>query len=84
MKVIDFGSATYENEHHSTTVSTRHYRAPEVVLGKLLKSYFITSLIMLRNTCKQSSTVIYNRLLVIYDGNKSASSSYFESCLPLV
>lgn len=33
IKVIDFGSATYEDEHHSRTVSTRHYRAPEVVLG---------------------------------------------------
>ncbi|XP_028405018.1 dual specificity protein kinase CLK2-like isoform X2 [Dendronephthya gigantea] len=32
IKVIDFGSATYEDEHHSRTVSTRHYRAPEVVL----------------------------------------------------
>ena len=38
----------------------------------------------LPNTYKQTSTVIYNRLLVITDGNKSASSSYFESCLPLV
>jgi len=31
--VIDLGSATYEHEHHATIVSTRHYRAPEVVLG---------------------------------------------------
>jgi len=34
IRVIDFGSATYEDEHHSHIVSTRHYRAPEVVLGK--------------------------------------------------
>lgn len=33
IKVVDFGSATYDNEHHSTLVSTRHYRAPEVILG---------------------------------------------------
>lgn len=33
MKLIDFGSATFDWEHHSTIVSTRHYRAPEVVLG---------------------------------------------------
>lgn len=26
-------SATYDDEHHSTLVSTRHYRAPEVILG---------------------------------------------------
>lgn len=30
--VIDFGSATFENEHHTKIVSTRHYRAPEVIL----------------------------------------------------
>lgn len=33
IKVVDFGSATFDNEHHSTLVSTRHYRAPEVILG---------------------------------------------------
>ncbi|XP_078509440.1 dual specificity protein kinase CLK4-like isoform X2 [Lissotriton helveticus] len=32
IKVVDFGSATYDDEHHSTLVSTRHYRAPEVIL----------------------------------------------------
>eukprot|EP00096_Caligus_rogercresseyi_P009608 TRINITY_DN3286_c0_g1_i1.p1 TRINITY_DN3286_c0_g1~~TRINITY_DN3286_c0_g1_i1.p1 ORF type:complete len:430 (-),score=128.22 TRINITY_DN3286_c0_g1_i1:378-1613(-) len=30
--LIDFGSATFDHEHHSTVVSTRHYRAPEVIL----------------------------------------------------
>ena len=34
MRLIDFGSATFDHEHHSTVVSTRHYRAPEVILGK--------------------------------------------------
>ncbi|XP_072304131.1 dual specificity protein kinase CLK2 isoform X1 [Eucyclogobius newberryi] len=32
VRVVDFGSATFDNEHHSTIVSTRHYRAPEVIL----------------------------------------------------
>ncbi len=32
IRLIDFGSATFEDEHHSTVVSTRHYRAPEVIL----------------------------------------------------
>ena len=32
VKLIDFGSATFDWEHHSTVVSTRHYRAPEVIL----------------------------------------------------
>ncbi|XP_073493390.1 dual specificity protein kinase CLK2 isoform X3 [Phyllobates terribilis] len=34
IRVVDFGSATFDHEHHSTIVSTRHYRAPEVILGK--------------------------------------------------
>lgn len=34
IKVVDFGSATFDDEHHSTLVSTRHYRAPEVILGQ--------------------------------------------------
>ena len=33
IKVIDFGSATFNDQYHSTVVSTRHYRAPEVILG---------------------------------------------------
>ena len=34
VRLIDFGSATFDWEHHSKVVSTRHYRAPEVILGK--------------------------------------------------
>lgn len=33
IKVIDFGSTTYQNQDHNYIVSTRHYRAPEVILG---------------------------------------------------
>lgn len=33
IRLIDFGSATFEDEYHSTVVSTRHYRAPEIILG---------------------------------------------------
>ncbi|KAL1923460.1 uncharacterized protein VTP21DRAFT_8440 [Calcarisporiella thermophila] len=33
IRLIDFGSATFESEYHSSVVSTRHYRAPEVILG---------------------------------------------------
>ncbi|KAL2084725.1 hypothetical protein ACEWY4_020243 [Coilia grayii] len=32
VRLVDFGSATFDHEHHSTIVSTRHYRAPEVIL----------------------------------------------------
>jgi dual-specificity kinase len=31
--LIDFGSAIFDDEHHSSVVSTRHYRAPEIILG---------------------------------------------------
>ncbi|GAA5898845.1 dual-specificity kinase family protein [Sporobolomyces salmoneus] len=30
--LIDFGSATFDNEYHASVVSTRHYRAPEIIL----------------------------------------------------
>lgn len=33
IRLIDFGSATFSNEFHSSVVSTRHYRAPEIILG---------------------------------------------------
>lgn len=36
VKIVDFGNATYEHEHHTSVVSTRHYRAPEVILGTWL------------------------------------------------
>ncbi|CAE8716736.1 unnamed protein product [Polarella glacialis] len=32
IKLIDFGNATYEHEHHSSIINTRQYRGPEVVL----------------------------------------------------
>ncbi|XP_069551966.1 dual specificity protein kinase CLK2b isoform X1 [Brachyistius frenatus] len=32
VRLVDFGSATFDHEHHSVVVSTRHYRAPEVIL----------------------------------------------------
>lgn len=38
VKVVDFGNATYDHEHHTSVVSTRHYRAPEVILGAWLLS----------------------------------------------
>ena len=34
IKLIDFGGATYENEHHTAIINTRQYRAPEVILSK--------------------------------------------------
>ncbi|KAF9519696.1 hypothetical protein BS47DRAFT_1288171 [Hydnum rufescens UP504] len=33
VRLIDFGSATFESEYHSSVVCTRHYRAPEIILS---------------------------------------------------
>lgn len=33
VRLIDFGSATFNDEYHSNLVCTRHYRAPEIILG---------------------------------------------------
>ncbi|ONK59371.1 uncharacterized protein A4U43_C08F5750 [Asparagus officinalis] len=33
IKLIDFGSTAFENQDRSSIVSTRHYRAPEIILG---------------------------------------------------
>ncbi|KAA8525310.1 hypothetical protein F0562_007165 [Nyssa sinensis] len=33
IKLIDFGSTAFDNQDHSSIVSTRHYRAPEIILG---------------------------------------------------
>ena len=33
IKVIDFGSGTYEEEQFYTYIQSRFYRAPEIILG---------------------------------------------------
>jgi len=33
IKLIDFGAATFNDEHHTRIITTRQYRAPEVLLG---------------------------------------------------
>ncbi|XP_062203779.1 serine/threonine-protein kinase AFC3-like [Phragmites australis] len=33
IKLIDFGSTAFDNQEHNSIVSTRHYRAPEIILG---------------------------------------------------
>jgi len=32
IKIIDFGNAIFESDHHSKIICTRHYRPPEVIL----------------------------------------------------
>ena len=33
IKLIDFGSTAFEDQDRSSVVSTRQYRAPEIILG---------------------------------------------------
>lgn len=35
IKLIDLGNATYNDQYHTSIISTRHYRATEVLLGAL-------------------------------------------------
>ena len=34
IKIIDFGSTTFEYQNHTLVVATQHYRAPRVILGE--------------------------------------------------
>ncbi|XP_078173570.1 serine/threonine-protein kinase AFC1-like [Carex rostrata] len=38
IKVIDFGGTTVDSPQNTCVVSTRHYRAPEVILVDMLRS----------------------------------------------
>merc|ERR1712096_330370 len=33
IKLIDFGNATYHDEHHSSIINTRQYRGPEILFS---------------------------------------------------
>ena len=45
IKIIDFGGATFDNEHKSTIINTRQYRGPEVSF-KLLNMDMYSSAVM--------------------------------------
>lgn len=44
--LIDFGSATFEEEYHASVVSTRHYRAPEIILGQSISLEAFSSCVL--------------------------------------
>jgi serine/threonine protein kinase len=50
IRLIDFGSATFEAEYHSTVVSTRHYRAPEIILG--ISSLYLCDHVLIVFSCR--------------------------------
>lgn len=65
--MVDFGSATFDHEHHSTIVSTRHYRAPEVILGedvcRLLAINSLKTLLLRKDYMIISTNHNYSRVL---------------------
>lgn len=62
IRLIDLGSATFDHEHHSTIVSTRHYRAPEVILGILLLWF---NIIFLRTWMDSTMRCLVDRLYYV-------------------
>ena len=58
IKVIDFGSTTYERQDQNYIVSTRHYRAPEVILGNSW-SYFLCFFLSFTFPCFEITTSNY-------------------------
>ena len=58
VKVVDFGNATFDHEHHTSVVSTRHYRAPEVILGKWRET---NVLVKVRNASLNCCNVCFHR-----------------------
>ena len=57
-QIIDFGSATFDWDHHTRVVTTRHYRAPEVILGA--SQPFCTSLALLLSHCMNGRTILHD------------------------
>jgi len=55
IRLIDFGSATFEQEYHSSVVSTRHYRAPEIILGEFQAAPFWRSVLIKNPPCQVSA-----------------------------
>ncbi|XP_021175323.2 dual specificity protein kinase CLK1 isoform X2 [Fundulus heteroclitus] len=66
VKVVDFGAATFDHQHHETLVSTRHYRAPEVILdlgwdqscdvwslGCVLMEYYLGQTLFPSHDCRE-------------------------------
>jgi len=51
IKLIDFGSTAFANQSHSSIVSTRHYRAPEVILGKEICFWLVTMWLLYLFVC---------------------------------
>jgi len=58
IRLIDFGSATFEQEYHSSVVSTRHYRAPEIILGEFKDAPFWPS-ILIKNPSPTRSRLVF-------------------------
>ncbi|XP_047234474.1 dual specificity protein kinase CLK1-like isoform X2 [Girardinichthys multiradiatus] len=75
IKVVDFGTATFDHQHHETLVSTRHYRAPEVILdlgwnqscdvwslGCVLIEYYLGQTLFPSHDCREHLAMMENVL----------------------
>ncbi|NXF31832.1 CLK1 kinase, partial [Nyctibius bracteatus] len=93
VKVVDFGSATHDDEYHSTLVSTRQYRAPEVILalgwsqpcdvwsiGCILMEYYLGSTLFLPHNSKEHLAMMERLLgpLPNHMIKKSRKREYFH------
>jgi dual-specificity kinase len=68
IKLIDFGSTTFEHQDHSYVVSTRHYRAPEVIIGKYLLYVLAASLTICVKKYKHEELTSCASLVLIFLG----------------
>uniref|UniRef100_A0A2K6M4T5 dual-specificity kinase n=1 Tax=Rhinopithecus bieti TaxID=61621 RepID=A0A2K6M4T5_RHIBE len=94
VRVGDFGSATFDHKHDSTIVSTRHYRAPEVILelgwSQLCDVWSIGCIIFEYCVCFSLFQIHNNREHLTRkqkhfyrDENTSAGHYVCENCKPL-
>uniref|UniRef100_A0A8C1QUE5 dual-specificity kinase n=1 Tax=Cyprinus carpio TaxID=7962 RepID=A0A8C1QUE5_CYPCA len=94
VRLVDFGSATFDHEHHSTIVSTRHYlmdqgfcRALKSLIFRLMEHLAMMERVhgpvpsrMIRKTRKQK---YFYRGRLDWDESTSAGRYVRENCRPL-
>uniref|UniRef100_A0A663M611 dual-specificity kinase n=1 Tax=Athene cunicularia TaxID=194338 RepID=A0A663M611_ATHCN len=96
IKVADFGSATYDDEDHSRLVSTRPYRAPEVILalgwsqscdvwsiGCILIEYYLGHAVFGHRKSLGQKRRYFHRARLDSDGHRFAGRCVPSWCKPL-
>ncbi|CAB4060802.1 CLK2_3 [Lepeophtheirus salmonis] len=83
--LIDFGSATFDWEHHSKVVSTRHYRAPEVILELgWSQPCDVWSIGCIMFELYLGKTKFYAHGTLIWDENSAAGKYVKDNCRDLL